>query len=67
MCSFPVTFGGGMRITNGGFSEGSSGVKAPQLSQASYHFASNDFGSKRVGSSSERLTRPSRVHFEPRV
>ena len=33
MCSLPVTLGGGMRITYGGFSDGTSGVNAPDASQ----------------------------------
>ena len=59
MCNLPVTFGGGIRITYGGRSEGCSGVNAPEASHLAYHFSSNEVGSKRVGNGSGRLTLPS--------
>jgi hypothetical protein len=43
MCSAPVTLGGGMTMTNGGLSDGSSGLKKPDASHQSYHAASTFF------------------------
>ncbi len=40
MCSRPVTFGGGMGITNGSFPESVSVLKKPPYSQNRYQWSS---------------------------
>src|SRR5688572_16862109 len=45
MCSRPVTFGGGMTITNRGEPSGPVGWKRPSSSQRRYHRSSNCAGS----------------------
>src|SRR5688572_11942689 len=50
MCREPVTFGGGMTIANGGFSESGFAVKYPRDSQTGYQRASTSLGSYALGS-----------------
>jgi hypothetical protein len=46
MCSRPVTFGGGMTITNRGAVGGPAGWKRPSASQTRYQRSSKEEGSK---------------------